>query len=80
MIKINVRSIKNGEVISEIKNVTQVHVVNPNIESKQAKKIVSIWTYVNFNIRQIFSLISSCFGSGTWMSSEKWNDTDLWKY
>jgi hypothetical protein len=42
MIKINVRSIKNGEVTSEVKNVTQVHVVNPNIESKQVKKIVSI--------------------------------------
>lgn len=79
MIKINVRSIKNGEVTSEVKNVTQVHVVNPNIESKQPKKIVSIWTYVNSNIRQVFSLISSCFGSGIWMSSEKWVDTELWK-
>lgn len=43
-------------------------------------KIIQIWTFINDTLRQIFSLISSCFGSGTWMSSEKWSDTDLWKY
>lgn len=43
-------------------------------------KIVQIWAFTGDNLRQIFSLISSCFGSGTWMSSEKWSDTDLWKY
>lgn len=43
-------------------------------------RIIQIWTFINDTLRQIFSLISSCFGSGTWMSSEKWSDTDLWKY
>lgn len=78
MIKINVRSIKNGEVTSEIKKVSQVYVVDNNI-GQTPKKIVSIWTYANDSLRQVFSLISSCFGSGIWMSSEKWVDTELWK-
>ena len=55
----------------------QVDVSSPNIKPN---KIVQVWAFVGDNLRQIFSLISSCFGSGTWMSSEKWSDTDLWKY
>jgi 2-keto-3-deoxy-6-phosphogluconate aldolase len=35
--------------------------------------------FINDKIRKIFSLILSCFGSGTWMSSEKWVDTEHWK-
>lgn len=79
MIKINVRTIESGEISSEIKEVIQVHVVNPNIESGKPRKIVQIWSYINSNIKKVFSLISSCFGSGTWMSSEKWSDTEFWK-
>lgn len=55
----------------------RVDVSSPNIKPN---KIVQIWAFTGDNLRQIFSLISSCFGSGTWMSSEKWSDTDLWKY
>ena len=43
-------------------------------------KVTQIWTFIDGNFRQLFSLISSCFGSGTWMSSEKWSDSELWKY
>lgn len=55
----------------------RVSVSSPNIKPN---RIIQIWTFINDALRQIFSLISSCFGSGTWMSSEKWSDTDLWKY
>lgn len=55
----------------------RVDVSSPNIKPN---KIVQIWAFTGDNLRQIFSLISSCFGSGTWMSSEKWSNTDLWKY
>lgn len=55
----------------------RVDVLSLNIKPN---KIVQVWAFVGDNLRQIFSLISSCFGSGTWMSSEKWSDTDLWKY
>lgn len=42
-------------------------------------KITQVWVFINDKIRKIFSLILSCFGSGTWMSSEKWVDTEHWK-
>lgn len=54
--------------------------VNVSSSNIKPNKIIQIWTFINDALRQIFSLISSCFGSGTWMSSEKWSDTDLWKY
>ena len=57
-----------------------LHVVIPANSNIKPNKITQVWAFVNNKIRKIFSLISSCFGSGTWLRSEKWVDTDLWKY
>lgn len=27
----------------------------------------------------LWSFITSCFGSGTWISTSQWSSTDLWK-
>lgn len=76
MIKINVNTIEKGENIVKSKEVSQIYVTT---SEQKPKKIIQIWAYVNSGIRKIFSLITSCFGSGTWMSTEKWVDTELWK-
>ena len=57
-----------------------VKIVFPDENNIKPHKIVQIWTFANNKIRRVFSLISSCFGSGTWMSSEKWIDSELWRY
>lgn len=57
-----------------------LYVVIPANSNIKPNKITQVWAFVNNKIRKIFSLISSCFGSGTWLRSEKWVDTDLWKY
>lgn len=75
MIKINVNKIVNGENVVKSKEVSQVFATGSN---SNPKEISQIWVYVNSKLRRIFSLISSCFSSGTWMSSEKWIDTELW--
>lgn len=75
MIKINIRNKNNGEVTPEIKDVSKIYIVKENT----AKKVVQIWKYIDSGIKKVFSLISSCFGSGTWVSAEKWIDTELWK-
>jgi hypothetical protein len=54
-------------------------VVPTDLDIKQ-HEVIEIWAFVDGDIRKIFSLITSCFGSGTWISSEKWIDTELWKY
>ena len=58
---------------------TNVNIDIPADSNIKPNKIVQIWAFTNGDIRKIFSLISSCFGSGTWVSSEKWINTELWK-
>ena len=55
-------------------------VVVPSDSNIKPNRIIQVWAFVDSKIRKIFSLVSSCYGSGTWMSSEKWIDTDIWKY
>jgi len=57
-----------------------LYVVIPPDSNIKPNRIIQVWAFVNNKIRRIFSLISSCFGSGTWLRPEKWIDTDLWKY
>lgn len=78
MININIKKKQNGEIVSNIKEVKKIYSTVEN--NTNPYKIVQIWTFTNNKIRKIFSLISSCFGSGTWMSSEKWIDSELWRY
>lgn len=54
--------------------------LDTSTSNAKINKITQVWVFINDKIRKIFSLISSCFGSGIWMSSEKWVDTELWKY
>ena len=57
-----------------------IKVILPEETNIKPHKIIQIWVFVNNKIRKVFSLISSCFGSGTWMSSEKWVDSEPWRY
>ena len=34
---------------------------------------------IMYGVRQIWSLIKSCFGSGTWIPTSLWVKDDLWK-
>lgn len=43
-------------------------------------KVKEVWVFIGNKLRNIFSLTSSCFSSGTWLSSEEWSDTEHWKY
>lgn len=78
MININIKKKQNGEIVSNRKEIKKVYsILEGNVDPY---KITQIWIFTNNKIRKVFSLISSCFGSGTWMSSEKWIDSELWKY
>ena len=56
------------------------HIIIPSNSNIKPNRIIQVWAFDDNKIRRIFSLSSSCYGSGTWMSSEKWIDTDIWKY
>lgn len=36
-------------------------------------------TKIMYGVRQIWSIIKSCFGSGTWIPTSLWIRDDLWK-
>lgn len=78
MININIKKKQNGEIVSNRKEIKKIYSILE--DSVNPYKITQIWIFTNNKIRKVFSLISSCFGSGTWMSSEKWIDSELWKY
>jgi hypothetical protein len=127
MININVKSVQNGEIVSERKDVTGIYVtfvrykeadrsqenidtqerlvplddIYPEVEIVEGEfkdafenillqeilypdlqmdvisdnikpnRIIQVWSYVDGKIRKIFSITTSCYGSGTWVSSEK---------
>lgn len=57
----------DNSIIAEQYNITRVKYVNTVIS-----KII-------LGTKQIWPLIKSCFGSGTWIQTNNWSDTENWK-
>lgn len=80
-------NVHDKEIIRTFENVrlqenlySNLDVTVPTGSDIKQHEVIEIWAFVDGDIRKIFSLIASCFGSGTWISNEKWIDTELWKY
>ena len=43
-------------------------------------KVKEVWAFIGDKLRNIFSLALSCFSPGTWLSAEKWSNTEHWKH
>lgn len=53
-------------------NISQVYLKLKNINAIAIRAIY-------YGSEKIWSLIRSCFGSGFWVNSSNWSNTELWK-
>jgi len=64
----------------------KVNILNPSTNIVEEKEIKYVRYAAKLSITKIYqgakllwSLITSCFGSGVWVQTSKWSDSEMWK-
>ncbi len=68
---------RNGKLIIKI----QQNILDTieSIQQKTQKSIGAVYKGSRLVWRTIYDVISSCFGSGTWIQDKPWIKDDTWK-